>query len=837
MKTGLKVPFRHIPNIFMLTGLAAGFGAMTLPSEVAAQRAMEEITVTATRREESLLDVPVSVSVVSGEQIREQSLQNLDDLSNWVPGLSIREGGEQTGISIRGFGAGLNFGFDQSVGLFIDGMYSARERQFRGRFLDVESVEVLRGPQATLFGKNTISGAVIIRTGDPTHEPEVQFRGEVGGGANDRHQVEAVVNGSLTETIAGRLALRAASQDGYMENTLTGETEEQQDDWVVRSTFLWTPTDKLSARLKLEYSEFERSGRHFQVSDVGGPFSDDTTGLGPAAQLDIYRTYDPEFEFALNDRTSKQKETADVESTNVVLDVSYDLGWGEFESVTGLSSFDSQDDRDVDWSPTTYLFEPISQEFDQYSQEFRIVSNPGENFDFIAGLYFLGNEFYVDRRTDINIEVFLIPFGVSPGDDVIFGGPAENWRYAQLRFLDQDQDTQSAYFQGTWHLSDRLDLTAGLRYNREEKNADDRYFISEFGTDRFLTPNDAFLDLYAATGGTPDADQLAQMQTLAAGDPDAQKVANVCAGAASICPNLYDIMIANGRTGGGNLVETDWSPELTLSYDLNTTTMLYAKYSRGHKAGGFNAQAVGQDADPTFADETVDGYELGAKFRFANGYVNAALFRQDFDDLQTSVWTGNEFDVGNAGEARSQGLEVDGRWMITDRVQVDGSLIWLDARYLENSQNACSVPQLNFGAPGCFSEAGLAPADPGATGPFFQDLTGERFATQFQGNVGIGYARPVMNGLELLLRADATYFGDQENARDRTIEQPSKTLLDVSATLRQFDGPWSAAFLVKNATDKEHWWYEFEAPVQAGTRIGFYAPRRNYTLRLSYDLR
>lgn len=832
MKPSSKKATLSIPSILLAGALGASLGPVaSLPANA---QQLEEITVTATRREESLLDVPVSVSVISGEQIREQSLQNLDDLSNWVPGFSVREGGEQTGISIRGFGAGLNFGFDQSVGLFIDGMYSARERQFRARFLDVESVEVLRGPQNTLFGKNTISGAVVLRTGDPTHDTDMNLRAEVGGGANDRVQLEGVFNGSLTETLAGRLAVRYADEDGYTYNTFTEETEEQQEDWVARATFLWTPTDRLSARLKLEQSKYERRGRNFQISDIGGPFSDETASLGAAARLSAYLAYDPDFEYELNELTSKQLETADVDSTNIVLEVKYDLGFADLESITGYSSFESEDGRDVDWSPTSYLYEPISQEFDQYSQEFRLVSAPSDTFDYIAGVYFLGNDFYVDRRTDINIEVFLLPFGVSPGDDIIFGGPADNWRYAQLRFLDQESDTRSAYFQGTWHAAPNWDVTFGLRYNREEKTAIDRYNASAFGTDRFLTPNQAFMDLLVATGGAPNADQLAELQSLAAGDPDATKVANVCT---VLCSNIYNIMVNNGRIGGGNLVETDVSPEITVSWDATDSMMFYAKATRGHKGGGFNSQATGQNTDPTFEDETVDGYELGGKFRFANGYINMALFRQDFDNLQTSVWTGNEFDVGNAGEARSQGLEVDARFMLTDRLQVNGSMIFLDAEYIENSQNSCSVPQLNFDAPGCFNEAGQSPGDTGATGPFFQDLTGKRFAARFQGNVGIGYNQPVARNLELLMRADATYFGDQENPRDPTIEQPAKTLLDLSATLRQTDGPWSAAILVKNVTDKEHWWYEFEAPVQAGTRIGFFAPPRTYTLRLTYDLR
>src|SRR5262245_46955800 len=158
-----------------------------------AGRTLEEVIVTAQRREQSLQDVPVAVSVVSAETIQELSLQNLDQLSNYVPGFSVREGGEQTSISLRGFATGLNFGFDQSVGLFVDGIYAGRERQFRATFLDIASVEVLKGPQATLFGKNTTAGAVIINTGRPTQDfladVAADFTSEI-----DRQVYTAVLN-------------------------------------------------------------------------------------------------------------------------------------------------------------------------------------------------------------------------------------------------------------------------------------------------------------------------------------------------------------------------------------------------------------------------------------------------------------------------------------------------------------------------------------------------------------------------------------------------------------------------------------------------------------------
>jgi iron complex outermembrane receptor protein len=823
MRNHIGVPFAALAaNVALpLSGLAADNPGRTL----------EEVIVTAQRREQSLQDVPVAVSVVSADTIRELSLQNLDQLSSYVPGFNVREGGEQTAISLRGFATGLNFGFDQSVGLFIDGIYAGRERQFRSTFLDIGSVEVLKGPQATLFGKNTTAGAVIINTGRATHDfladVSADFSSEI-----DRQVYTAVVNGGLTDTLAGRLALRYSQEEGYLRNTFTNEREEQGEDWIARMTFEWTPSDALSVRAKLEHSEYERIGRNFNISSISGvqvgrptcfgmatgwPCAAAAADVGPEARLSSYRAYDPDFPFGSFDQTSKQRETADVEANNVAIRAEYEFSPDtKLVSISGYSSYDSEDQRDVDWSPTDFLYEPITQEFDQYSQELQLLSKIGERFEYLAGVHAFRNEFYVDRRTDIDIRVFLLPFGVQPTDPLIFGGPASDWRYAQLRFLDQETESVAAYFSGTYHFTPSWSLTAGLRWNREDKSATDRYALAEFGTTRFLN--------VSRSGGA------------LVGDPaDVALISRVLA----VLPANVNGIINTSRTGiEETLTETDWSPELTLSWDVNADTMLYVRGAQGHKGGGFNSATVGQDAsDRTFDDETVTGFELGGKLRLLGGTaaLNFALFHQEFKDLQTSTWVGDGFDVGNAGKSRSRGLELETLWRATEKLRLNAGLIWLDARFLENTGNACSIPQRFFPdpVPGCV----FTPANPAAGVPasFLQDNSGDRFAPTFSGNFGIGYTAELTNSLDLQLRADLVYTGRQRNALDPTIEQGSRALLDVGATLRPAGGnSWSIGLLVQNATDKEFYWYEFEAPSQIGTRIGFPGPPRMLTLQTRY---
>jgi iron complex outermembrane recepter protein len=786
----------------LLTPMAANAQAQTQSSRPGT---VEEVIVTAGKREQTLQDVPVSVAVVTGETIKDLSIQNLDELSQYVPGLTITEGGEQTGISIRGFGASLNFGIDQSVGLFIDEIYAGRERQFRSTFLDIGRIEVLKGPQGTLFGKNTIAGAIIIATGQPTQDPSLQLRGEYSPTTN-RRALEAILNGPITSTLSGRLAARWSKDDGYIRNTLTGDDEEQEEDKIIRGTLLWEPTDKLAVRTKLEYSEYDRIGRNFVISEISGlavgrPLTTSPTTLLPitpadvglAQRLSTYRFYDPTFDVGLDYTTSKQRETAHVESSNAVVDVSYDLGFGTIRSITGYSAFDSNDQRDVDWSPTPFLFEPITQNFSQWSQEFRIVSDVGERFDYVAGLYWFKTDFFVDRRTDVDINLFF--------------SPIENRadrKYSSLRFLDQTAETYSAYAQGTYHIiPDVLHLTAGVRWMRETKTATDRLDMAEYGSTRFLNESNP-----------ADAALLAVARALNPG-------------------------IASTRHSfRGESTEENIIPEAKISWDINDDLMVYASATRGYKGGGFNSNSNTQNAqDFGFRPEKATGMELGGKARLMDRTMNLnfAFFRQDFEDLQLSIWQGNGFFLTNAGSARSQGVEADVRWQTTERLQLSGAVSLVDARYTETVLAACNIGQLNFGQPGCFLIPAPTAANPAATRPV-QDFNNRRFAPRYTASLGVGYVQPLSDSMEVLFRGDATFRARGQSALDPTIVQPPVELLDLSATLRPTDDSrWNISLLVQNVLDQRYYYFEFEAPAQTGTRIGFPAPPRRWTIRASYE--
>ena len=233
--------------------------AACLPISLTAQAQLEEVIVTAQKRAENLQDVPISISTVSGEKIQDNTILNFSALADFVPSLHIAEASVNTNIYMRGIGSGNNRGFEQSVGMYLDGVYLGRGRQYRSALLDVERVEVLRGPQGTLFGKNTVAGAINITSASPV----------VGEGASGEINVSIEENGgSITEgfiqgggeTFAARVAIRGRETDGYVYNAFLDQDEGATDEFGGRVTLVWEPSDTFSANLKYTYMERDRDG-------------------------------------------------------------------------------------------------------------------------------------------------------------------------------------------------------------------------------------------------------------------------------------------------------------------------------------------------------------------------------------------------------------------------------------------------------------------------------------------------------------------------------------------------------------------------------------------------
>ena len=436
----------------------------------------ESISVVSTARKRGELsqEVPMFISTVDGGDIRDGAVPNLEELSSFVPGLVISEAVVATNLFVRGIGSGVNHGFEQSVGTFVDGIYMGRGFQARAPFLDVELVEVLKRPQGVLFGKNTIAGALNIKTAEPTNVLE-GYVTALYEPSHGEKSVTAVVSGPLNRSLAGRLAVRFSGMDGHLNNTFTGNQNPEKKEQVVRGSLLWNPSQHLSLLGKIEKGSFDVDDRHSQISN-------------PGRFLQVFQALDPREDGIFNKNRSVggtgffAEEFNQANNDNFALRVDYNIGEYTFTSVSGYSAYDYQESVDADLS-TLSLFRVLTdQEFDQWSQEVRLTSPLGRKFDYMVGAYYQNNRLDSEVSFDLN----LAQIGIS------VAGSRHN------TFV-QDSRTYSAFAHGSWHPMEQLSLTAGLRYSNEEKKVFKRQLIADLGT---TNPNPRLEPFFGAALGS-----------------------------------------------------------------------------------------------------------------------------------------------------------------------------------------------------------------------------------------------------------------------------------------------------------------------------------------------
>ena len=762
---------------------------------------LEEVIVTAQKREQSLQDVPVSVSVITGDAISKAGMTNLDELSAHVPNLSISEGSQSTTITMRGLGSGTNQGFEQSVGMFIDGIYAGRDRQFRSPFLDVAAVEVLRGPQGTLFGKNTIAGAINLTTAKPSEEFEASIRTSYEPEYNE-YSVEGVVSGSIAENLLGRLAVKQAESDGYVENTLTGRDGPSKVETVVRGTLVWEPTNDLSITTKYETARFDVGGEANAIDQSGGWDA-------------IFEVADPAYDGSDNYSRSASEEHSNNNNESLTVTIDYDIGEYTLTSITGYSAYEYDDAQDIDFSPLEVLSQNQEQEFDQWSQEIRLASPLSETFDFITGLYYQTSDLQHRRRLDADIAPLAggVPTMVEVNgaslplntanivdllDSATFVAPpltptnksaailaSELSDLAASRVGDYQQNSESlaVFGQGTWHLQENLHVTLGLRYTKESKKAQRSLYLSEYGTETALDP-------------VADAGKIALQKAIF---------------------NISDFDIQDDKT-----VE-NLSPSFKAQYDLSDDAMLYASVSKAFKSGGFGETGGIDKFD--FDDEEALAFEVGGKFHVMDGRgtLNFALFHTGYKDLQVSAFVGDAFVVDNAAEATSQGVEVDGVFRVTEALTMTASMAYLDATYDEFENASCTIGQVE--------------ASGGNGKSCQQDLKGETlaFAPEWSANIGLNHIAQMGDNLELHSNLNLNYVDEQYLAQDLDEQALEESHLTVNArvALGNMDGNWELALVGKNLTDEEIRTFASDIPLMDGAFFTYLAPPRTVAVQFS----
>jgi len=718
-----------------------------LPSAAFAQ--IEEIVVTAQKREQSIQDVPISIVAVSGEEMLDRQISGTEDLVDSLPNVFVSKDTISNNIYVRGVGSGSNGGFEQAVATFIDGVYHGRSRYTQASLVDIERVEILRGPQTIYFGNNAIGGALSVTTRQPDlneWDGFVQASYEFEG---NEPVIEAGVGGPVVPgTLAVRVAGRYSHLDGFIKNLTTGNNNPNVEDRFVRFSALWQIAPSWSTTFKAEY------GKQDSIS----PFAPQITNCPPeppftigfACGVALANGQEDVFDYR---RASIDGERGEIEASEFLLKIERDNLNGIGVVLQGSLSKNDFLLTAGNGLATPFFAFSAPEKLNQKTLELRLVSPADSKLKYIFGGYYLSS--------DLNINTNLaFPFATA-----LLGGPlAALLPFAPLSgtiFLDQKEEAFSLFGSVTYPITERLSGTVGLRYTNSKKTAVQSATNS--------TANDNF-----GLSSTPLPDALQPLAQLLTGFTQ--------------------------HTTVGRVKDDDFLPSISLQYEANDNATFYAKFSEGFKAGGFDAvELTGIPDRLIFAPETVKAYEAGIKTILMNNTLrfNLSIFRSDYQDLQQAVSqftaTSAFITLTNVGGLKSQGFEAELDWQPSDRLKFGVDFALLDAAYKNYPNAGCNALQA-FQA----QQAGLVGCS--------QDLSGQSppFAPDYSGNISAGYTHPVGDTLEISIDTVLSFSGayDVIVDKDPATRQRAWQKLDARFGLGGIDDRWNIAFVGKNLTNE-----------------------------------
>ncbi|WP_019961936.1 TonB-dependent receptor [Woodsholea maritima] len=798
---------------------ALALTGVTLPAvaqDAPERRTIEVITVTAQQREESLQDVPLSMAAYDEVALKNAGVKDIKDLMSLAPGLMVTSTQSETITTarIRGIGTvGDNFGLESSVGVYIDGVFRSRNGVSFQDIGEIAGIEVLRGPQGTLFGKNTSAGVLNISTVAPDMD---EFGGHLEGTFGDYgyRRISGGITGPIVEDqLAFRLFAVKGDRDGYMDlvvddgSSTTVQDSETQDYYSIRGQLLWTPNDQVSGRIIADYSNRDEmccSAVQWDYTAAAAAF---VNSVGGQAAFPA----DPDARIGFSNRPFVQ----DIQDWGISGEFDFELGFGTLTSVTAFRNWENSRSQDIDYSSADLAYRDVDNNYtdlDRFSQEFRLQGVNGK-LDWLIGGFFSREDLKLSDgiRFGADWEPYLgrlltagtvpplgTPAGVSATiSNVTFGGVniPPGFAIPGGTGVNQDNYDQSAtswaiFTHNSYALTERLTLTAGLRYTHEKKELE-----ADFSTTSPLGCG----ALEQAFGYDPVAGFVAA--ATQANAPDA----TIAGGARAIGLICLPYARSGLDSTGYDQSRTDKevSGTIRLDYQFNDDVMGYAGFSRGFKAGGFNLDrqfngtvtATGiQDVNSGFAPEIVDAYEIGFKSQLFDDVVrlNANLFYQTIDDFQLNSFTGTAFVVESIEEIKSKGLELDFYYLPPiDGLEFTGGYAYVDAQYGDNITNT-----------------GLA----GKT----ISLSPENFFT-----LAMTYEREIFDGYYGLFSVDGRWVTDYNTGSDLDPEkaQDGFGMINARLGLSREDQAWSIELWGKNLTDETYAQVAFDAFGQ-GSRAG-----------------
>lgn len=704
---------------------------------------IETIVVTAQHRVEKSQDVPVSIQVIDGQVQSTQNLNSLHTMIQTQPSMHVGNTGRNSDLYIRGIGSGGNQSFDQSVGMFIDGIYHGRSRTSASTFLDLERVEILKGPQSTYFGNNAIGGALNIVTRKPSSESEASARVFYAPRAG-QYAVEATGGGALSDTISARATVLIDGMKGWAQNVNGGRDVPKEENIAGRVSLFFKPNADLNATLKIEASDNKNSGQVLQMENCPPPPPFVAAGFCKAAlALGNFPVGSDGNKISVSQGTEIKLDTREI-----VLTINYNRGGHAFTSVTGFTKYNFTQNLDNDASPLTLFNVQSPENHRQFSQEFRVASPVNQPIEYLAGVYFQRSNLYVEQELDF---YFLSPVINSAPP---FTGLRPYLPLGQKLNFTQEENVTSLFGSLSWNATDRLKLTGELRGSRVEKDFNGNLF---YGT--------ATREFGGTTTPWP----------------------------ASVQQLVIPLGLGVPHTLSASRTDDGWTPSVKIQYKINPASMVYASYAKGFKAGGFNGvDTSGVASRLPFGPEHVDAYEVGVKNKWDKTLLNVSLFRSDYTGLQLAqnlpTAAGSFVNlVSNDARAMSQGVEIEGQWAVSPSFRLAAQATYLDAHYTSYPGVSPTAAQI-------------------LAGMKIQDLSGRptEYAPRWSGSVTGTYKTRLANDYRMTAALTPHYSSSYffTALDDDLLKQESYVRLDGRLTFESPDRKWAFDVIGQNLTNK-----------------------------------
>ncbi len=783
------------------------------------EQEIERIMVTGSKRLKGLQQSPIAITVISGKAIEQAKVMDIEDLQTLVPTLRVTplQRSTNTNFSIRGFGNGTNnTGIEPSVGVFIDGVYRSRAAAQIGDLPRLQQIEVLSGPQSTLFGKNASAGVLNIRTLAPSFDLEGKI--EAGLGNNNQQTMKGYVTNGVTDTLALSLSGGFNTRDGYTDSVTGLSKLNDRDRWNIRGQALYEATEDVTLRFIADYSEIDEAC--CTVSDV---INGATTGAVQYLGGIVNSDEDP---FAYQSSLNIDPNNT-VEDGGISLQVDVDYDGFTLTSITAQRSNDQTWIHDVDYTSLDIVRESGDIKIDTFTQELRLTSSGTNKVDWMVGGYYFKEDvdavdtlFYGDDMR--NYFDTLFAFSGNPAAVGLIGNIEPLYGLAPGSFFSDDTDVATQFSQANtaysifanfdYHLTDDFTATLGVSYTNDEKDVTvAQQNNSTLSAIDFATTNTVF--------GAPIGLVL----------PAAQAAGTIGAlSPVQFMPPMLDLpnAVEDGKTSDS---KTTWS--VRLAYELNENINLFATSATGFKASSWN---LSRDTRPFTSDqnaleaaglnqpnqsyggrfaspEEATVYELGMKARFKKGAFNVTLFDQTIQGFQSSIFMGTGFVLANAGKQSTQGIEFDSVYNPTENWALTLAGTFLDPVY-DSFVNGSGVS-------GTLDLSGEKPA-----GIHEQSIT-----------AGITYSFELESGAYGYVRTDYLYESDV-----RLVENVPESLsrevgtFNASAGLNLENGIHLQVW-ARNLTNDEYFLSAFPTPIQSGSFNAYPNQPRSFGATISYE--